>query len=265
MSIVTLKKFKKTGFLPAGIPTFSDTATTFSVDLDGTSNGSRKKVLTKEEAAYFAPLLNRTIEELDNPNSEFWRDYIFVMRGSSTDIDDSKPDNKLALKVLAADSRVISSDEDRAKKSKAEYILENVDEISTKNVERRNTKVEAFTLFAKMSEEDLKEAILMYNKNPRDLTSLRIKEIVGNELEANPKKFLDIVTDKHYRDKVFINDLIQERLIKLSGTGFVYDGEMIAHDKGAMLQFVKDPRNTNVIISMKKSLNDKKGSKEYTV
>lgn len=265
MSIVTLRKFKKTGFLPAGIPTFADTATVFSVDLDASSNGSRKKVLTDDEAKEFAPLLNRTFEELSNPNSEFWRDYMFVMRGSSVDIDTSKADNRLALKVLRADSRVICDEEDRVKKSKAEYILEDNEAITNKKISRRNTKVEAFTLFSKMSDDDLKEVILMYNKNPRDLSSARIKEIVGDELEANPQKFLDIVQDKHYQDKVFINDLIQNRLLKPTGTGFTYDGEMIAHDKASMLFFVKDPKNANVIISLKKSLNDIKGSKEYAV
>lgn len=264
MAIVTLKRFKKSELL--GRPSHKGVKTYFTVDLDAKGNGSRKRILnTEEEIKFFSKVLGRSIEELTNPNSEYWRDYQFIMEGGTAELDDSNPEHQLNIKVISQDSRVISSDEDRVKKPKAEYILERATEVTEKKVSNRQVKADAFSKYALMSEDDFKDMLLIYGKNPRDLTSSRIKEIVGDEMEKNPQRFLDLVDDKNFDEKVFINDLVQEQLIRKSGTSYIYDGEMIAHDNISMLAFVKDPKNQNNVIAFKKQLNEKKGSKKHDV
>lgn len=262
MATVTLKRVKKTQLL--GSPSYKDAKTYFAVGLSK-ETGERLKVLTDEEATTFAKELNLNVEDLKNSASNYWRDYTFIMQGEKAELNDAEPAHKLALKVLEKDSRVAINEADLKVKSKAEYLLVKETEVIETNVARRQLKAEAFGKYAQMSEENLKDMLLVLGKNPKNLTSTKIKDIVGQELENNPERFLAFVNDKNFDLKVFINDMVQEGIVRKSGTSYVYDGEMIAHDNSSMLGFVKDPKNANTIIAFKRQLNQLKGTKQYEV
>lgn len=262
MATVTLKRIKKTDLL--GKVSFKDTKTYFSPSLS-IKTGERIKVLSDEEAKDFALKLNLPEEELKNSSSNFWRDYTFIMQGGIAELDDTESSHQLALKMLEKDSRIAISEEDQKKKSKAEYILVKETEVTENKVKRRAVKAEAYSKYSLMSDDDLQNVLLAFGKNPKDLSANKIKELVSDELETNPDKFLSMISDKQFKIKVFINDLVQEGVVRKSGTGYIYDGEMIAHDTLAMIEFLKNPKNDNFVIAFKKMLNSAKSITKYKV
>lgn len=267
MSTVTLKRIKKSDQLNR--TSFLGVKTYFSVDLMEKGNGSRVRILPDDEndtqVVHFSKKLGIPTLELCNPNSEFWRDYTFVMESGIAELDDTDPSTQLAILVLKSNSLVIANEGDKVKKSRAEYVLENSSDVTDKKVAIFQVKAEAFKAYAELSQEDLGNVLLVYGKNPKDLTPAKIKEIVGMELESNPKKFLDILGDKNFEHKVFINDLIQESIIRKSGTNFIYDGEPIAFDGASMIAYVLNPKNANMIIQFKRALNLAKKSVKYEI
>lgn len=229
------------------------------------TTGDRIKVLTEEEAKYFSEQLNIPFEELNKSSSNYWRDHSFVMHGEKVDLDDEEPSHLLEIKMLSKDNRVAISEEDLKNKPKAEYILIKETEVVANKVAKRKVKADAYHKFTLMSDEDLSKVLLVLGKNPKSLSLDKIKEIITDEIEANPDRFLAFVEDKNFNIKVFINDMVQEGVVRKSGSSYIFDGEMIAHDVVSMIEYLKNPKNSNTVVAFKKMLNEKNNFKKYQV
>jgi hypothetical protein len=264
MSTVTIKTIKQSQlYKQVGQSAFGLAKTYFTVGIDAT-NGRRAKVL-KDEALInkFAEGLNEDPKDLANPNSNYWRDWKYIMKGEKITLDDSRIDDALLLEVLKLDDLVANGEEELRVKSKAEFLLiKEADVVATK-AKRASHKKDAYAAFGKMSKEDMMNALLVYGINPKDMTSDKIEAELSDKIEDNAPLFLSIVKDKNFDLKVFINDMVQESIISKKGTGYIFDGEMIAHDMESLIGFIKDPQNANILIAWKKSLNGKIKSKKY--
>lgn len=262
MGTVTLKRIKKTDLL--GRPSYKDAKTYFSASLSS-KTGERIRILDDEKAAYYAKELNLPIDDLKTSKSDFWRDYTFIMQGEKAELDDSDPTHQLVLDMLSKDERVALSEEDKKNKPRVEYILIRETEVTATKVARRKIKADAYAKFNVMSDDDLKNVLLIFGKNPKSLSADRIKELVTDEIENNAERFLGFVDDKNFKIKVFINDMVQEGVIRKTNSSYVFDGEMIAHDTTSMIGYLKDAKNTNNVVAFKKMLNEKKGFDRYSV
>jgi hypothetical protein len=262
MGIVTLKKIKKTDLL--GRPSFKDAKTYFSPSLSS-KTGERIKILDDDKVEYYAKALNLSVDDLKVSKSDFWRDYTFIMQGEKAELDDTDPNHQLVLEMLSKDEKVALSEEDKKNKPRVEYLLIREVEVTATKVARRKIKADAYAKFNVMSDDDLKNVLLIFGKNPKSLSPDKIKELVTDEIENNAEKFLKFIDDKNFKIKVFINDMVQEGIVRKTNSSFVFDGEMIAHDTESMIGYLKDSKNTNTIVAFKKMLNDKKGIRKYNV
>lgn len=263
MAIVTLRKIKKTDLL--GRPSYKDAKTYFTVTLNKKTGFPNKILNTQEEIDYYSNALNISKSDLENSNSDFWRDFTFIMQGESAELDDEDPQHKLVIKLLEKDNTVALTEKEKLEKSEVAFVLIKESEITENKNKNRSMKAEAYSKYALMSEEDLQKVLLAYGKNPRTMNAAKIKELVGDELEANPQRFLSFISDKNYEVKVFINDLVQESIIKRTGSSYKFDGEIIATDTDTMVAYLKNNKNTNSVVAFKRMLNEKKGSKKYDI
>lgn len=269
MSTVTLKRIKESQlYKQVGKSAFANAKTYFTVAIDGTT-GRRARVFTDESeedralVEKFAKTLGEDSKDLLNPNSEYWRDWKYIMKGDRITLNENRVEDAILLQVLKLDSLVANGEEELRTKSKAEFLLIKESDVVATKAKRASHKKDAYALFGQMSKEDMINALLVYGVNPKDMSSDKIEAELSDRIEDNAPMFLSIVKDKNFDNKVFINDMIQESIIRKSGSGFVFDGEMIAHDVESLIGFIKDPQNTNVLVAWKKSLNSKKGSEKY--
>jgi hypothetical protein len=259
---VTLRRIKKHQQL--GAPAYKNAKVYFSVNLDKRT-GERPRILDEEEVKYFSEQLGIDPKQLSVPSSEYWRDFVYIMQGEKEELSEDDPLHKLVLKVLERDERVANGQEDIKNKSRAEYLLVKESQVIKTELDRATYKIDAMAKFAQLSEEDHINILLVYGRNPKDMKADKIKLSVYQEIESNPAKFLNIVNDKNFDTKVLINDLVQEGKIKKQGSAFVFDGEMIAHDLESMVKYIKDPKNVNVVIGLKRALNSSRQSEKYSV
>lgn len=256
MATITLKKIRTSAFAPKGA--YNGTTTNFCIPLSERTGMLKNIFSSDEERKKFENALGLPEGELLT-TSAYYKELNVVMKGDTMILDSDNPMDELTLKIFEHDNLVVTSEKDKFSKPNAIYMLVKGEEVSKNKVSRRAIKAEAYSIFTKMSIEDMKNALLIYGKNPKTLNEIKIKELIGDEVEDRPERFLTVVNDKDFAIKVFVNDLIQENVIIKSGSVFMFDSEPIAHSTVDMVNFIKDKKNSQMVLTYKKILADKKG------
>jgi hypothetical protein len=79
------------------------------------------------------------------------------------------------------------------------------------------------------------------------------------DADTKPKMFILLAKDKNQNNKIFINELVGNGIIKMKGASYLSDEDMpLANSMEEMVGFVVDKTNAKTIIAWKKMLEDSK-------
>jgi hypothetical protein len=192
-------------------------------------------------------------------SSPYWLTYKIEIPEDGLTLDTQNVRENLDYHVLKADPTVAKSFAEMKTSAVAQYVMttENA-EAQVKN-NKRNEIAKAYAAFAKLSQAGTIDALYMFGKDPSTLDFEVAQNRLGELLDENPRKFLAIVGDKQFKDKVFLMKLISAGVVKKHGTGtgtnmpLYFEDIMLGTGLEEAIAFIKDKANQQILIGIKKT------------
>lgn len=213
--------------------------------------------LTKEDEERLGKELKKDL----SPQSSFWYDYSIIMTDKERVFNTDFAEQEVAHKLLLAHKRVCNSETEKANWPYADYILYNEEaEAKVKN-EAFSTKRKAVTAFNALSTDQMKDILKLYPGfvNSTDSVSLNIIEAKLFELmEKDPAKFIDLVGDKKLEMKIFLKDLVANKILRKNKTAFYYGDDFLGHDEETTITYLDNPEHQSLKIDFKQQLEKAK-------
>jgi hypothetical protein len=202
------------------------------------------------------------------PDSEYWHSTKFLIPfpPEGITLDDEVAKDKIKLAVLRAMKKVADGREQLKKKSKAEYLLTSPQAIEAEDDDRFSVKEDAYGLLKDATPAKLRQifSVLMKQKkngsivDSSTMTDLAVKNQLRKELESNPKFFVLVAEDEDLGIKAEIIELVANRVISFTNSGYFRGKDQIAYDLESMVAFANDPNQQNMWIQFKQELQAKK-------
>ena len=191
--------------------------------------------------------------------SDYWDNFKFTIPGGGISLNTDNPLHQLYLTILNADKTIAKSSEELRVNPKAEFILiDDESEAKNKNLSRK-IKSEAWSLFEKMSKNDIVNVLTMYGLNVDSTTPEQNESILGDYIEKDPKQFIDKAGDKEIKTKVMIVKAVNRGIILKSGINVFtsplsYQGNNLGGNIDEVISFLKDKNNQAIFLSIQTDL-----------
>lgn len=245
------------------VSTFDRAKTVFAVKQD-INNGVT--LLTEEEEEELEKKYRKP-KGFFAPYSEMWKTFMFTMNGDTIVLDvENKWEDFIYHKLLLTYTDRVAKDlNELSLNPYAEfYLTDEQEEIEKSNIERRS-KRQSYILFGQMTPERMRNVLIAYGKDPRDVSPDQIENLLGIELDNDPDKFLSIVEDPKINDKIFIHNLINYGILKKKGSALNYNQDMLGVDVEDTIRFLKNKKNNMILVALKRQLNIKAGMRLVNV
>lgn len=261
MTLVRLKRIKTHTW--AGLKSYDKCKTIICVNPDKVT-GVLKTGLTEEEARDIEKRLGYPTGHL-NPNSDFWIDYKISIGVDDKIIDRSTAQGELEYKVLSA-RKIVAKDQGELRTNPyAEFLMYDKEIEADESNKKRKKKVEAYKIFGELSNEEMRDILTAYGKKPEEMSPKVMEDLLGQEVELDPAKFLSIAKDDNFEHKVFINKCLNSGILRKRGSMITVvnatdteDGkDIIGVDMEDSIRFIKDPKNNTFYLTLKKQLQSK--------
>ena len=220
--------------------------------------GTLKTGLSKKQEAKFETELGLEKGALAK-SGDFWKTYVIIIPEEGLTINTDDPSGELKYIVLQNDAEVANNLEEARIKAKARYVMTtDAAEAVVKNT-KRDVIANAYAKFATMTAVETQEALFMFGKNPESTTPEVCRNILGEVLENNPTKFLSIVGDELFKEKVALIKIIKSGIVRkgLPSAGYqvpLYFGEIaLGTGLDEALQFLNDTENNSIYVGLKKA------------
>lgn len=221
--------------------------------------GEIRTGLDSKEQAKFEDTLEMEKGSLLKSGS-FWKSFSIAIPGDGLTLNTLNPVDELKYKVLAADPTVCQSITELKTHPTAEYLMTSEDAEAKVSNKKRNVIMEAYSAFAKLSQDEVVNALVMFGQYASNVDPEVARDRLGEILDKNPSKFLLTVGDKLFKDKVWMMKLIKEGIVKKHGTGsgsnqpLYFEDIKLGMGLDESIAFIKAKENQAVAMGLKKAL-----------
>lgn len=190
------------------------------------SNGTYRNVLTDNEKAYLEELLGLEINALSvyNKKDNYWENYLIRLTKQDTILDLSNPEDYIKYKVLLANKDTVAPSMKvlrEARKATYEYVIMEPNEEFSDSRNRVNNTMRCFEEFGAIKDkfDILKCIIETLDGRPINAnTKIEFLQAKATDLiSANPKAFLETITDPLLNTKVLIKKSVEKGVISKRG------------------------------------------------
>lgn len=226
------------------------------------STGALNTGLTPQEEREFEKKLGLSEGELSK-TSKYWDNFMIIIPGEGLVLDTTIPDHALKYKLLVADPFVVVGEDGYKKKANAEYVITSEEDKAKTENTKRNVIAQAYAAFAKMTKVEITDALYMFGKDSENLDPEIAQNRLGEIVDEDPAKFLSIVGDKQFKEKVWFMKLIRAGIVKKHGTGkgtdmpLYFEDIMLGNGLEESIAFIYDKENQAILMGLKKSLETK--------
>lgn len=193
-----------------------------------------------------------------SPNSDYWANFsILIPRDGLRLFPDADPLQRLQLHVIkACPETAHSKQEGMSIKSKIYYIHDEDNEAVISN-NKREAKIKAYIALDKLTRDEVIDVLYMMGLDPGDLSNEVARNVLGKEVDADPRTFANIIDDEFFKDKLWIVNLIRKGVLHKASMGSGYDlpikfGDIIlGNNLIDSVSFLKRAENSNVLEAIK--------------
>lgn len=250
-TIVTIKPIKRPTW--NGFMRFKNTKDSLSPMHDYT--GTIVTGLDREQQERLGKILQKDL----SPASTFWYEYRVIMIDKDKVLNLENPEHELAYLFLKADKRVANSQEeyDKGEFPYARYVIYDEEKAAVEKNKEFTVKRKATTEFNKLSLEQMIDILKLYpgfinlTSNKPDVIESTLFEL----LEKDPEKFLNLSSDKKLDMKVFLKDLVNNKILRKNRSAFYYGEDILGHDEESTISFLDDPQHQALKIEFTEQLS----------
>lgn len=138
------------------------------------------------------------------------------------------------------------------------------DEARLKN-SKTQTKIKAFKKFNEMGPDEMKDVLIFLGKNAYTMSAEVVETMVGEEIELNPARFIQMVESDNFQDAVFVNKCIFHGVLGHKGKGISHGGEIIATNLEGAINFLNEPKHQTLKLAILSELEEKQKVAEAVV
>lgn len=195
------------------------------------SNGTYRNVLTDNEKAYLEEILGLEINALSvyNKKENYWENYLIRLSKQDTILNLADPEDYIKYKVLLANKDTVAPSMralKEARKATYEYVIMEPNDEFSDSRNRVNNTMKCFEEFGAIKDkfDVLKCIIETIDGRPiANNTKIEFLQAKATDLiTANPKAFLDVVTDPLLNTKVIIKKAVEAGLISKRGEYYYF-------------------------------------------
>lgn len=258
--------FRNNGNFPKGHDgEFMFTDTVWSTDLRPEPGTNRyKAILTEDERLVFERTLNLEPGSMSfYKKTGFWPKFRVKLTKEGRTLNLSEPLDYLEYLVLLADRRIAPNW--NAKYDSGEYKFALVDEEETikDNVNKSDLNKKAYKYLGKIEDsvEDMTMVIrLASNKivKSKDLEFLQSE--VQKIIDTNIKGFVEVMEDKSFGTKAFINKALDAKALDrtVKGGYALKGGDEIGRTLSETVEFLESNKNQDIFLKLKAQIENKK-------
>lgn len=214
------------------------------------------------EQAFFEKVMGTDLNPLTVTNTvtgvvNFWKDDIrsrIILTRDSKTLDLSDPSQMIQYRVAMAQDNIANSWEERFN-GLFDFVIVDEDRVVSRRLEETQDKSDAYAELAKLiaSETKMRNFIKATGKSiPMKAREPWLKDQIITTLESDYKKFLMIVKDDLFHDKVFIADALRvQALIKLSSKRYALDNGKEIGTIEDMAHYLRNPNQQELRIRIK--------------
>ena len=141
----------------------------------------------------------------------------------------------------------------------AQFLITSETEKAKESNSKRKITTLAWSTYAKMTDTTKQEALYMFGKSPEGVDPEVIDNELGLIVEKDPKRFLNVVGDDNFKDKVWLIKMVREGIVKKNGigTGFnmtmMFGDTILGNGLEESIAYIKDKENQGIYIGLKKA------------
>ena len=235
------------------------------------SNGTYRNVLTDNEKAYLEELLGLEVNALSvyNKKDNYWENYLIRLTKQDTILDLSNPEDYIKYKVLLANKDTVAPSMKvlkEARKATYEYVIMEPNEEFSDSRNRVNNTMKCYEEFGAIKDkfDILKCIIETLDGRPINAnTKIEFLQAKATDLiSANPKAFLETITDPLLNTKVIIKKGVEKGIISKRGEYYYFreDGSPLCGNGEdptftIAARYLSSPENQEIKFSIEAKLN----------
>lgn len=188
------------------------------------------------------------------PYSKYWLDYAIHVHNKTLTLDLNRPKDLLDYHVCMASPRVANSVTELDNWPKAEYVLYDAEEDAKKENVDVQQRRRAFARFGKMSSSEMRDVLKLMGNRADAMSATMVENKIDKLITEDPEAFNKIMDLPNFTTRVLIEDLLSINAIRKNGTHFLVGDDVIGHDTETTIIYLEDPKNQNLLISLKNKL-----------
>lgn len=210
--------------------------------------------LTEEDEKRLGDILGKDLSK----RSDFWNEFHIVITGDELVLYTENPEDELKYLVLKSHWRV-QADPTKSN-ALADYVLYSTLDEAKKTVSTASLKVKAFTLYSKLSMQDKRSLLKLYPGYAKtdNVADEIIEANLLKELEKDYGKFITRVEDKDRNSKVFVEELVANKILTKNKNMYKYGEDVLGHNLDSTIAHLDDPKNQGLKIALMQELKEVK-------
>jgi len=258
--------YRNNGNFPKGHDgEFMYTGTVSSSDLaPQPGTGRYKAILTEEERKVFEEALNLEPGNMSfYKKTGFWVKFRPKLTKEERTLNLAEPLDYLEYLVLMADRRVAPNWNARFDSGEYRWALVDEEETIKDNVTKSELNKKAYKYFGKIedSAEDMTMVIrLVTNKIVKSKDIEFLQSEIQKILDTNMKGFIEVMEDKSFGTKVFINKALDAKALDrtVKGGYTLKGGDEIGRTLQETVEFLESNKNQDIYLKLKAQIENKK-------
>ena len=189
-----------------------------------------------------------------SPYSKYWVEYAIFVYDKELTLDLTNPKDLLDYHLCLTSPRVANSVNELENWPKAEYVIYDAEEDAKKDNRAIQERRRAFGKFAKMSTAEMIDVLKLTGKRATNMTATMVENVIDQMIQDNPEEFNRVLDLPGFKTRVLIEDLLNINAIRKNGTHYLVGDEAIGHDLESAVLYLENPKNQNMLISLKNKL-----------
>lgn len=228
--------------------TYKNCKNTLTVQWD--QYGNLNTGLTEEEAEE----LGKAIKHDLSKESTYWHDFKVAMTDKDLILNLEEPKDLIKYKALLVHPLVANSVNDVH--PKAMYVIYNESEEAKNRNAVAGIKIKASVLYSKLTIDQKKDILRLYPNtyNTRNVSNEIIEARLFEHVETNPEKFVRLVEDKKRDMKVFLKDLVTNKILRKNKNAYYYGDDVLGHDEESTITHLDSPENQSLKVALMQEL-----------
>jgi len=197
-----------------------------------------------------------------SPSSSYWNLFFIIIPNEGLSLDTDIAEEKLKYLVLKSDPDVAISLDEFKKRPGCRYLMTSEEAVAIEKNSKRDIIAKAYSKYASLSSTEISDTLYMFGKIVSDVDPGVCKNRLGEIVEETPEKFLSVIEDKNFTEKVWLFKLIRLGIVTKQGHGtglkqpLLFDDMLLGNNIDEAVMFITSKENTNVYIALKKQYED---------